>query len=153
MKKLLILPLLFFLFSCNENRLLNQYEDIPQFNWEKSNVPTYSVNIADTEAKYKIIIGLRHTSGISFAEVLVHLKMTSPSGEVVETPYVLELRDKENGSLNGSAMGDIADLEVAVEDSFTFKEAGTYQFSISQEMEQEAVSGVMEVGLVIDKLK
>ena len=153
MKKLILLPILFLLFSCNENRLINQYEDIPLLNWEKSYVPSYSLNIDDTESKYKISIGLRHVSEISFGEILVNLKMTTPSEEVIETPYILTIRDKETGELNGSAMGDITDIEIPVEDSFTFPEPGTYKFSITQETEQEAVAGVMEVGLVIDKLK
>jgi len=154
MKKIFFLPLIVFtLIACNENRLINQYENIPLLNWEKGYDLSYALNIEDVAAKYKVMIGLRHTSGIGFGEILVHLKMTTPSGEVVETPYILEIRDKDTGELKGSAMGDITDIEIPVEASYTFPEAGNYQFEISQQMEQDAVGGVMEVGLVIDKLK
>ncbi|MEM1134690.1 MAG: gliding motility lipoprotein GldH [Bacteroidota bacterium] len=153
MKKLILLPIMLFLFSCNENRLINQYEGVPQLNWEKNYIPSYTLNIEDAAAKYKVMIGLRHISEISYGEVLVNLKMTIPSGEVIETPYILELRDKTSGELKGSAMGDITDIEVAVEENFTFPESGEYKFSISHQMEQETLSGVMEVGLVVDKLK
>jgi len=141
------------LVACNENRLINQYENIPMFNWEKGYDLSYSLNIEDAAAKYKIMIGLRHISDISFGEILVHLKMTTPSGEEIEMPYILEIREKDTGDLKGSAMGDITDIEIPVEKSFTFPEAGQYLFEISQQMGQDAVAGVMEVGLVIDKLK
>lgn len=154
MRKLTFIPLIFLLLiSCNENRKINEYKNIPLFNWEKGYDLSYALNIDDTAAKYKMMIGLRHISDISFGEILVQLKMTTPSGEVIETPYILEIREKDSGELKGSAMGDITDIEIPVEESFTFPEAGNYQFSISQQMEQDAVSGVMEVGLVIDKLK
>lgn len=154
MKKLILFPLIaLFLFACNENRLINEYKNIPMFNWEKGYDLSYALNVEDATPKYKMMIGLRHTSGIGFGEILVHLKMTTPSGKEIETPYILEIREKDTGELKGSAMGDITDIEIPVEETFTFPEAGQYTFEISQQMEQDAVSGIMEVGLVVDKIK
>ncbi|MBX2841035.1 MAG: gliding motility lipoprotein GldH, partial [Flammeovirgaceae bacterium] len=99
---------------------------------------------------YTLQLGLRHYTGIQFGDVSLNVNTVSPSGESADKEYILSIRDK-NGDVKGSAMGDVTDIEIPVEEGIKFSEQGTYKFTITHTMEPEILSGVMEVGVVIDK--
>ncbi|WP_020529404.1 gliding motility lipoprotein GldH [Flexithrix dorotheae] len=150
MKKLTFAILVLFLVSCNENRVVNNYEGIAELNWERDNALSYTFDSPGEDIPYTVQIGLRHYTGIQYGDISVNLNMVTPSGESTDKEYIISLRD-QNGDVKGSAMGDVTDIEVPVEEGMKFDEQGTYKFKISHTMEPEIVSGVMEVGLVIDK--
>jgi len=149
MKKLLGVLLILSVWMTGCNQVFTEYKDIPQLNWERDNVVTFDFESPGTDKDHTMLVGFRHYSYIEYAEILVNVTMTSPSGGTSNDRYIIHLRDKETGELRGGSMGDLTDLEVPVKNDIAFEEAGTYHFEIVHEMEQDVVSGIMEVGLVI----
>ena len=147
---LFILPVLILLASCSPNNVYREYNDIKLLNWGKDQVQTFKVDIDNNSMPYDIKIGYRHTATIRKMIINTSVKMTSPSGSVSENSYKILIRDEQGFPL-GETMGDISDIEVAVEESFTFPETGVYTFEVSHLEKEDVVSGVMEVGVVIDK--
>jgi hypothetical protein len=51
----------------------------------------------------------------------------------------------------GSCGGDLCDLETVVDQEITFEEVGEYKYVITHTVNTNKLSGVMEIGLMLDK--
>ncbi len=155
MKKIFFLPLVLlvlFITSCDSGHVYKKFkQNFPDYRWEKVNVLEYTPKITDTTSKYQQILTFRHIYGIPYEAVEVNVEITTPSGEVSDKNYILQLYDGKT-ELSECA-GDYCDLETVIEDNYTFPETGTYKFKISQVTNKDPLQFVMEVGLIIDKIE
>ncbi|GAB4334075.1 MAG: hypothetical protein OHK0038_10720 [Flammeovirgaceae bacterium] len=135
--------------GCNKNRVYSEYQSIGNLIWEKEQIKKFQANIAEPLA-YNLNVELRHHSTIQYGSIEVNLKITTPSGKVLEKPYILYLRDKQTGQLLGEAMGDICDIVCPLENGLMFTETGIYTFELTHLMDSN-VLGIAEIGFSIDK--
>lgn len=135
--------------SCDSNRVYKSFEGTARLNWKKDNVFKYSPNLAEA-SKYNLIVELRHASSIKYGQLAVKIKHTLPSGEEEIKDYMLQLRNS-SGELLGEAMGDLCDTPCLLEEGIDL-EAGQHMYEIQHLMEEDDLSGILEVGLIIDKV-
>lgn len=147
-----VLISLVFLFSCNDNRVYKEHQDIPDYIWDKTNQLSFEIEIEDAASPYAIIIDVRHAQHYMYKELLVTLDMIAPSGDKISKDITLPLRDEE-GKFNGKGAGDIWDKEIPVFESMEFPEPGTYTFVLRNNMPEQQTVAVMAMGLIIDKLE
>ena len=155
MKRLSILAILFvsiLFFSCNENRIYNEHQDVTgtPLTLKKDEVHTFKPTVEDNTIPYNVIVALRHHSQIGLNAIQVNLEMTTPSGTTTKTAYTLPIRDA-NGELLGAAAGDFCDTETIILKDFTFPETGNYTIKVSPITDKD-ISPVMEVGMIVDKI-
>ncbi len=147
---ILCLAALSTLLSCNQNRLYKSFEAPTGMTWKKTEPFTYSVDVAENTPA-KLMLELRHLSSIKYGQLTVQLKHTLPSGTEETATYLLQIRQAD-GTLIGEAMGDYCDTPCLLEEN-TVLEAGMHTFVLSHQMEEDDLSGFMEVGLIIDKIE
>ncbi len=154
MKKIsLLICALFFLVSCNENRIHNEHQDVTgSLTWLKDETHTFKVNIEDTSVPYNIIVAIRHHSKIATNDIKITMTMTTPSGEQESKPYTIPLLDPNTGLPLGEAAVDISDKETVVKSNHKFATAGEYTFLIEPQDKTKAIASIMEVGLIVDKI-
>ncbi len=149
MKKLfLVVIACFLLASCEKGLVYREYKNIPQFSWGQDYEINFSVDPPQTGVPYNLMVGLRHLSEIQYGNMAVNMQVTAPSGQSTEEELILDLRTPD-GELIGEAMGDVTDIEISVKPGYVFEEAGTYNITMTHAMQDNPVSGIMEVGLVI----
>ena len=138
--------------SCNSNKVFEQHQDLsPNLEWKKGLKINFNPEIKDIEARYKMTIAFRHTSGYAYSNLPLLVKIISPSGKVSEKHYNIEVVDN-NGRFKGEGLGDIWDLEFLAEENFAFGEAGTHQFFIEYELPIDPLNMAIELGLKIEKI-
>lgn len=153
MKK--ILPLLFvlsltmFLISCDQ-RVFQEFKDIPQYRWARENAITFDVEINDTLQAYDVELAIRHTSYYAFANIKVNVYSTFPSGETRTRDLDLMLRDKD-GSFLGEGAGDLWDINFEYLSDFTFPRKGHYLFTVQNIMPLPETPEIMQVGWIVKK--
>ncbi|MBN2664819.1 MAG: hypothetical protein JXR68_14310 [Bacteroidales bacterium] len=144
--------LLFFVTSCNENRVFEKHrKNFTDYRWQSSNICEFSPVIEDTTLDYQIYFAFRHIYGFQFKSISINIEMTTPSGKITSKDYVIDVFGTGNEYLSECA-GDYCDLETLIEDNYKFEETGTYTFKIKHLMENDPIPNVMEVGLIIDKI-
>ena len=149
----LTLAILFLFSSCDENNVYREHQDVNSvgFKWSISDEKTYKVNVEE-EGMYDISIELRHGISIPYPNVLLILTHEMPDGKATEEKVDFTLRDAENNPV-GQGVGDTFDTQQKVMTNFKL-EKGTYTFKIKHALPQnDPISPILEVGLVVDKVK
>ncbi len=140
------------IFSCNKRHFFEDYVKIPNHVWNEDSIVKFSVPISQDSISYNISINIRHGYRYQNKNLWLFVKTISPSG-VYELDTLNCILTKTDNSWKGSCLGDICDYTVPFVDDIKFKEKGTYIFEIQQGLRQKNVPQIIEIGLIIDKLK
>jgi gliding motility-associated lipoprotein GldH len=140
----------FFAASCSHVYKEYNKESFPAYIWNQEKEIVFDPTINDIDKSYKIILGIRYVFGFNCNSMVLRVKSISPSGIELIKDYEIKIKDEKNNYI-GNCSGDLCDMEIVAEQNFTFKELGNYQYIIKHNSESEGVSGIIEVGLIIDK--
>ena len=150
MKKLLIILLSLFLFSCSKNKIFEKFEKIDNYEWSMNKVIEFDVPIEDTASFYNVYIPVRHIDNYPYDGLLINFSYDAPNGESHTKNYKLKFRDTE-GKFVGDVAGDIWDEMNIIMKRAKFNAIGTYKFEIINDMPKTPTPCIMEVGLRIEK--
>ncbi len=146
-----------FLLFCSSCTRINLYEKqvaIPAHEWRSSFKPSFKFIINDTTAPYQIYIIVRHNDKYNYNNLWLNLYTLAPGSKAAaKAQYELPLATNEKGWL-GTGMDDLYEHRIALtplNESFYFKKAGEYTFTLEQIMREDPLSNVMNVGLRIEK--
>ena len=146
---LFIFSLLIIISACNQNKVFQDYKELNESLWYKSDIIEFDVDIIDT-GSYNITVALRYIEGCPHQTLPVKIQYTSPSGENITLDHEFIIFD-EDGYFQGEIAGSICDLENTLEDKIDIKETGNYKFSIAQELNRDPAMLIMEIGLILEK--
>jgi len=144
-----LLTLLIFLSACSTYKEYNE-DAFPEFTWEPGQEVEFKPVIEDISSSYSLGLGLRHVYGFRQSKINVSIRIIAPSGNQSITAYHFKIKDAD-GEYVGSCAGDMCDLETIVDENFVFTELGEHRMILSHDEGENLISGVMAVGLVLDK--
>ncbi len=146
----LLLIVVFFVTACSNNKIYQQYEELAKFQWERSKVLNYTMPIKDNSKNYFLGSSLRFLASVAHSSIKINFKMTAPSGKV-ELVKAYEIKIRNEKGIDGSVMGDIADVDKPLEESIKFAEKGDYKVEITHNMNAiEILNGVQSVGIFLE---
>lgn len=151
---LIALPALFTIFvsGCSDpNAIIDQNTSIENHNWSYANSIKNSFTIDDPAASYNVYLNLRVTGEYKYSNIFVLLKRTGPKQNWV-TRYEVKLANKD-GEWLGKGSGNLYSYQVPILTDFKFPAKGSYQFAIEQNMRDNPLREVSDVGLRVEKAK
>lgn len=134
--------------SCSEHPKYQQFVEIPMLKWTQENVLRYTFDVKEPKPDYRLALLFRYASHIPYKAVKVSLEMTSPTGKKFQKDYTIPFKD-EKGQHLGEVMHEAADLTKTIEEKFALEETGKYQFAIKENLDNVAVIGIQEVGVLL----
>ncbi len=148
---LLLLGCTLYLFAgCDESRVYETNTPIKEYSWDSKEVIPFTFEIQDTSIYYNVYINARHTARYSYSNLWLKVTITFPGGKKVNRRFELSLADK-NGKWYGNCMGDLCDLQIPFQFNAYFNKRGKYTFEIVQNMRQNPLHEIMEIGLRIER--
>jgi gliding motility-associated lipoprotein GldH len=151
---LVILPVLAMLFGsgCTDsNAIIDQNTAIDNHNWSYSNKIKNSVKIDDASIPYNLYINLRVTGDYRYSNIFVLIRKSGPHLQGV-TRYEVKLANPD-GEWLGQGSGNLYSYQVPFLTDFKFPAKGTYTFEIEQNMRDNPLHEVNDVGLRVEKAK
>ncbi|MGZ3749744.1 MAG: gliding motility lipoprotein GldH [Mucilaginibacter sp.] len=151
---LIVLPVLVMLFlnSCTDsNAIIDQNAPIDNHNWSYANRVKNAVKIEDPSILYNVYINLRVTGEYKYSNIFVLVKRNGPKLKGV-TRFEIPLANKE-GEWYGQGSGNLYSYQVPLFTNFKFPQKGTYEFEIEQNMRDNPLHEVNDVGLRVEKVK
>jgi gliding motility-associated lipoprotein GldH len=142
----------FILIGCQSDVLYEQNIPVNAFDWEVSDTLKYEINIDDTTEKYDLSVNIRHRDIYDYTNLYLKIQTMHPTGEVISQVISLPLSDEE-GKWLGKCSGDICFNRVYLMKKIMFKSKGKYKFYINQEMRQDHLKNILDIGLKIEKSK
>lgn len=140
------------LYSCNENRVFEDHID-PSGNleWNRDEVIKFDIEIIDISLKYNQFIAFRYALGYRYPTCEMEILEKRPDGS--EETHIIQIKVMDDKGYLGDGSGDIFDIEVPWRKDFSFSTPGTYQYEIKHLMQDEKIHMVMEVGMILDRVK
>jgi gliding motility-associated lipoprotein GldH len=132
-------------FSCNNNTVLDSNVSIPENNWTYAKTAKSVIEIKDTLKTYNIYFKLRHTADYRFANlyVLFHLK---GQGVQKNMRYQFKLAQSD-GQWLGKGSGDLFTYQFPLIRQFRFPKVGKYELEIEQNMRNNPLAGISDIGI------
>jgi gliding motility-associated lipoprotein GldH len=146
---LLLMCALFF-YSCDNARIFEQNQSIPESGWSSSSILKYDVEIKDPATAANFFINVRNADGYPYSNLYLFIKTTFPNGKLSNDTLECILAD-DKGKWLGTGMGDIYDNQIPFKRNVRFPVAGKYTFEIQHGMRTNIVPLIMDVGLRIEK--
>lgn len=140
--------------SC-EPMKMDTYEknlEIPGHEWAYNYKPEFEVTLqpADTAYLYDFYVNIRHTDAYPYSNIYLLIHSQAPGEEPTQQRHLLTLADVY-GKWNGSGLNDIFEHRVLVMPNVRMNKPGTYRFSLEQNMRQNPLPDIMNVGLRVQK--
>ena len=139
--------------GCTKTEVFEKNTTIPKLEWKYDRQPSFEFTITDTMSLYNLYIVLRHTDAYRYNNIWLNVGTQAPGDTVRFQRFDLQLGTDANG-WEGAGMGDIWELRKSItRGPFKFNKAGIYKFVIAQIMRENPLTGVLSVGVRVEKVK
>ena len=142
-----LLAILLSLVGCGDANLVDTNTAIADNNWTYAKLIKETVEIKQANKPYQLYFKLRHTADYRYANlyVLMHLRGV---GLNKTTRYQFKLA-KEDGEWLGKGSGDLYTYKFPLLKNYHFPKPGKYIIEIEQNMRDNPLLGISDVGLTI----
>ena len=148
----------FFLVSCDEKRVFDEYKSLPN-EWHRDSLVTFQFEAPDTINNYNLFINLRNNSDYKFSNLYLITQLQYPNGKVLSDTLQYEMA-APSGEWLGTGFGEVKENKLWYKENFQFTEAGEYSVNIQQAMRRrdsvagiERLEGITDVGFRIEDIK
>jgi gliding motility-associated lipoprotein GldH len=149
-KLILQLIVVVFLFaSCTSNNLVDTNEEVAENNWTYAKAAKATLEIKDINKSYNFYFKLRHTSAYRYSNIYVMVRIKG-NGFNKSTRYEFKLATS-TGEWLGKGSGDIYTNNFSLLNDYRFAKAGKYNIEIEQNMRDNPLIGISDVGITISK--
>lgn len=146
---LFLFALAIFFSACNDTAVKDVFVNIPNSNWSYDRPIKTEVEITDTSKPYNLLVNFRHTEDYRYANLWIRVSIIDPSKKKVteRKEFQLALQD---GEWLGKGSGNLYSYQLIFKDNYKFNTAGKYTFIIEQNMRDNPLKYVSDVGLRIE---
>ncbi len=145
------LLVLLFTGCTDPNSVIDTNTSIENHNWSYANKIKYAVKVDDATIPYNVYVNLRVTGDYRYSNIFVLLRRGGPKLNAL-TRFEIKLANPD-GQWLGQGSGNLYSYQVPVITDFKFPQTGTYQFEIEQNMRDNPLHEVSDVGLRVEKAK
>lgn len=126
--------------------------DIPGHEWSYAYKPVFEVTVQpqDTAYVYNIYVNVRHKDSYPFSNIWLQVHTQFPGEKPVTQRVELPLADN-SGKWLGSGLDGIYEHRIPIQQKAIMNKPGTYKFTFEQNMRQNPLPDIMNVGLRIEK--
>jgi gliding motility-associated lipoprotein GldH len=126
--------------------------EIPGHEWSYGHKPVFEVTLLpqDTAYLYNIFVNVRHKDSYPYSNIWLVVNTQFPEGQPIPQRVELPLADM-SGKWLGSGLDDIYEHQIPIQQKAILNKPGTYRFTFEQNMRQNPLPDIMNVGLRIEK--
>lgn len=135
--------------SCTDEAIVDKNVAISGLSWDYNTKPEVVVHITDNSRPYHLFLNLRHTAAYSYANVFVLLHESGPGVDTVSTQRIEVPLAAPDGRWLGKGSGSMFMHQQLVRENYRFPDTGRYVFSFEQNMRENPLRHIADVGIRI----
>jgi gliding motility-associated lipoprotein GldH len=141
--------------SCTDpNRVMDENTSITNHNWGYGNKVKFDVQINDAAMPYNLYLNLRVTANYRYSNMFVLVyESGGPIKKPVVTRYELKRLASPTGEWLGKGSGSMYSYQIPFKTGYRFPSKGRYHFEIEQNMRDNPLRSVSDVGLRVEQSK
>lgn len=132
------------------NAIVDQNTELANNNWAYPNKIKAVVKIDDANLAYNLYLNLRVTADYRYSNIFVLVHQTGPDSKTTTTRLEFKLANPD-GEWLGNGSGNLYSFQVPFWQNYKFPAKGTYSFQIEQNMRDNPLKEVSNVGLRVEK--
>jgi gliding motility-associated lipoprotein GldH len=136
-------------FSCSDKIVSNSYRPIENSSWSRSDEYYFTFMINDASIPYNIIVEIRNNDAYPYRNLWIFASEESPVGLVRRDTIQCTLADNRD-RWTGQGFS-IRESGFPIRARYYFPIKGRYTFGIKQGMRGDAIRGIREIGLRLEK--
>jgi gliding motility-associated lipoprotein GldH len=145
----------FFLVSCDEKRVFDEYKSVGSA-WNKDSIVSFDLPKLEATKSYNLFLNLRNNDNYPFNNLFLLVSLENPDGltKVDTLEYAMANLD---GTLLGEGFSDTKESKLYYKENLKFDKKGLYKVRIQQAIRQNGkikgekeLKGITEVGFRIE---
>ncbi|MDX1912186.1 MAG: gliding motility lipoprotein GldH [Saprospiraceae bacterium] len=136
--------------SCGEAPLFDAEKEIPGGRWSYKDTLDFSFRVTDTTALYHIYVDFVYADTFPNQNIYVKFYTLFPGGKRLSKPLSFDFFDPL-GNPSGECSGGKCRAHIPIQQNAYFNQSGDYTITLEQFGRRDPVSGVLSVGLSIEK--
>lgn len=136
--------------SCDTSLVYEKNIAIGIDGWQIENPAEFDLEVADTLLPHNFYINVRNSTDYKYSNIYLFLDTYFPGNQQTRDTIEIILADIK-GEWYGKGMGKIKENQVMLQKNFVFPMSGTYKFKIEQGMREEALLGIEDIGIRIER--
>jgi len=146
----LAIVLLITLSACDQNRVFEEYKSVKGGSWKYDDSIQFKINIEDTAQRYNLFVDVRHNFYFDWRNLWVKVITEYPNHKTELSSVNLPL-SASDGVWYGKCSGDICEMRVGIQENAIFPQKGIYTFTIIQDMRQNPLDKIIDIGMRVEK--
>lgn len=135
--------------SCTDTAVLDKNAAIADNTWHYDDRPEVTAHITDTGQRYDIYLNLRHTPDYQYSNIFLLVHQSGPGMRDTVERFELRLAEPD-GRWLGRSTGSIYAHQQLIKENLHFPDTGLYHFTFEQNMRENPLREVADVGLRIE---
>lgn len=135
------------LFACNQVEVFDENKIIENKKWRSTSKVSFKLNITNIDIKYDFVLKLRHTPSYRYSNIFILFYVTNPEKKTSTERIEFTLAEPD-GEWIGHGVSVLAYKSI-FKTGFKFPKAGIYTIEIEQNMRDNPLEGIMDVGLAL----
>ncbi|MXV49860.1 gliding motility lipoprotein GldH [Pedobacter sp. HMF7647] len=136
------------LISCNENTLVDSNKEIENHNWLYNNKIRIPVTITDAGKAYNLFMNLRHTANYKYSNIYVIIREIGPDKKTKAVRKEFQLAYPD-GQWLGKGSGNLYSYQFQIFKNHHFSQKGNYLIEFEQNMRDNPLREVSDIGLKV----
>src|SRR5690606_8116036 len=138
--------------SCSDDALVDKSVAIAQHQWDYAHPAEVAVHVSDINQPYRIYLNLRHTPDYRYSNVFLLMHLRQPDGKDTTERIELTLAEPD-GRWVGRGVGSNYSFQELIKDNYRFADSGEYIFTLEQNMRENPLREITDVGIRIERIK
>ncbi len=136
--------------SCDKSRVFEDNVMIEKDAWYINNKPSFYIDIQDTVSKHNLYLNLRNTGNYKYSNLFVLLTIQGPGSKAETNRFEFRLAEHD-GKWLGTGLGDMYSNRILMIENMHFPKKGVYSFSLEQNMRDNPLQGIEDVGIRLER--
>ena len=138
------------MYACkDQNTLVDTNQEIEKRTWTYIDRVKVPVTISDSSQAYNVYLNLRHTGDYKYSNIFILVHEISPEGKTITVRKEVKLA-LPDGEWLGKGSGNLYSYQVLVKSKYRFAKKGNYVFQLEQNMRDNPLREVSDVGIRIE---
>ncbi|KAA8477979.1 gliding motility lipoprotein GldH [Arcticibacter tournemirensis] len=135
--------------GCSDVALIDTNQEIRSRNWSYPQKVRIPVEIKDPDRLYNVYMNLRHTADYKYSNIFVLIHQAGPGMKNLTERREFKLAYPD-GEWLGSGSGNFYSYQLPFRENYKFPAKGTYTFEFEQNMRDNPLREVSDVGLRVE---
>jgi gliding motility-associated lipoprotein GldH len=139
--------------ACSDpGAVIDKSAEIDNHNWTYVNLVKYDVTVDDPAQLYNLYLNLRVTGDYRYSNLFILFHQSGPALKAKTTRFEFKLANT-NGEWLGSGSGNLYSFQIPFITNYKFPAKGVYHLAVEQNMRDNPLHEVSDVGLRVEKAK